>query len=58
MTEFMYHYWQEVFTSRITEVIGVEDAATTIVLCIHEDDDMLIWRTCQQIMQLLEVQGG
>ena len=42
--------------SRITEVIGVVDAASAVVLGIHEDDDMLIGCACQYVMQLLQMQ--
>ena len=42
----------------VSEVIGVEDASSAIVVGVDEDDDMLVGDACQHVVQFLQVEGS
>ena len=50
--------WEELRSTRIAEVVGVVDAATAVMVGIHEDDDMLVGCTCQHVMEPFQVEGS
>ena len=58
MPELMHHHWTKLRPMGISEVIGVVDAAPTIVVGIHEDDDMFIGCTCKHIVEFLQMESG
>ena len=57
MAKFVYDYRQEIVAARIAEVIGIIDAAATIVFGIHKDDDMLVRCACQHVVETLQMKG-
>ena len=58
MPELMHHHWTELRPMGISEVIGVVDASPTVVVGIHENDDMLVGRTRKHIVELFQMQGS
>ena len=58
MSKLMNYHRQKALSACIAEIIGVVDAPSAIMVSIHEDDDMLIWRACQNIVETLQMKGG
>ena len=53
----MHHHRSELLSVGIGEVVGVVDAASAVMIRIHEDDDMLVGRACQYVVQFLQMEG-
>lgn len=58
MPKLMHHHWTKLRPMGISEVIGVVDAAPTVVVGIHEDDDMFVGRTCKHIVEFIQMESG
>ena len=58
MAKLMHYYGQEVLTSCIAEIIGIIDAASTVMLSVHKDDDMFVRCASQHIVEALQVERG
>ena len=41
---------------RHRQVVGVQDAATSILFCVHQYDDVFIGDACQPVVQVLQVE--
>ena len=56
MAKFVHHDGQEMLTARIAEIIGIVDAAPAIMFGIHQDDDVLVGRSSQQVVQTFQME--
>ena len=56
MAEFMNDNRLEISMMRHGEIVGVQDAATTVLLCIHEYDNVLIRSSGQPVVEIFQME--
>ena len=52
----MHHHREEMLAVGIAEIIGVIDAATTIVIRVYKNNNVFVGSACQHIMKALQME--
>ena len=56
MSELVYDHGLESPVMGHGEVVGVVDASSAVLVGVDKYDDMLVWRSCEPVVQVLEVE--
>ena len=58
MSKFVHDHGAELRMARHGQIVGVEDAASAVVLGVHKHDDVFVGNAGQKVVQVLEVERG